>query len=118
VVAVVDRRAVIVLVAGYYGIRTSARLGTILVFLAVVNSTIANANAGVNISSRISFAMGRIHAFPAALARVHRTHRSPVLAIVLSFAATIAVTLGVTEVGLVHLNEPTATAETTTTSGS
>jgi len=64
------------------------------VFLAIVNSTIANANAGVNISSRISFAMGRIHAFPAALARVHRTHRSPVLAIAASFAATCAVTLG------------------------
>ena len=51
------------------------------VFLAIVNSTIANANAGVNIASRMSFAMGRIHAFPAALARVHPRHRSPVLAI-------------------------------------
>jgi amino acid transporter len=64
------------------------------VFLAIVNSTIANANAGVNVASRMSFAMGRIHAFPAALARVHPRHRSPVLAIVLSFAATCAVTLG------------------------
>ncbi len=57
------------------------------VFLAIVNSTIANANAGVNIASRMSFAMGRIHVFPAALARVHHKHRSPVLAIVLSFVA-------------------------------
>jgi amino acid transporter len=64
------------------------------VFLAIVNSTIANANAGVNIASRMSFAMGRIHAFPAALARVHPRHRSPVLAIVLSFALTVAVLLG------------------------
>jgi amino acid transporter len=80
------------------------------VFLAVVNSTIANANAGVNISSRISFAMGRIHAFPAALARVHPTHRSPVLAIVLSFALTIAVTLGL---GL-HYNPVNAFAMTGT----
>ena len=64
------------------------------VFLAIVNSTIANANAGVNIVSRMSYAMGRIHAFPAALARVHPTHRSPVLAIVVSFIATVAVTLG------------------------
>jgi amino acid transporter len=64
------------------------------VFLAIVNSTIANANAGVNISSRVSYAMGRIHAFPAALGRVHPKHRSPVLAIVASFAATLAVTLG------------------------
>jgi amino acid transporter len=64
------------------------------VFLAIVNSTIANANAGVNIVSRMSYAMGRIHAFPSALARVHPTHRSPVLAIVMSFIATVAVTLG------------------------
>jgi amino acid transporter len=64
------------------------------VFLAIVNSTIGNANAGVNIVSRVSYAMGRIHVFPAALARVHPEHRSPVLAIVGSFVATIAVTLG------------------------
>ena len=64
------------------------------VFLAIVNSTIANANAGVNIVSRMSYAMGRIHAFPPALARVHPTHRSPVLAIVMSFIVTVAVTLG------------------------
>jgi amino acid transporter len=64
------------------------------VFLAIVNSTVANANAGVNVSSRLSFAMGRIHAFPAALARVHPKHRSPVLAIVLAFVLTCAVTLG------------------------
>jgi amino acid transporter len=64
------------------------------VFLAIVNSTIANANAGVNIASRMSFAMGRIHVFPAALARVHPRHRSPVLAIAISFVATVAVLLG------------------------
>ncbi len=64
------------------------------VFLAIVNSTIGNANAGVNIASRMSFAMGRIGAFPAALARVHPKHRSPVLAIVLSFVLTVAVLLG------------------------
>ena len=34
------------------------------VFLAIVNSTIANANAGVNVSSRTAYAMGRIGAFP------------------------------------------------------
>src|SRR6202035_2825930 len=60
----------------------------------IVNSTIGNANAGVNIASRMSFAMGRIGAFPAALARVHPKHRSPVLAIALSFVLTVAVLLG------------------------
>lgn len=64
------------------------------VFLAIVNSTIGNANAGVNIVSRMSYAMGRIRAFPPALARVHPRHRSPVLAIALSFVLTCAITLG------------------------
>src|SRR5262252_7318625 len=51
------------------------------VFLAIVNSTIANANAGVNVSTRTAYAMGRIGAFPHFLARVHPKHRSPVPAI-------------------------------------
>src|SRR5580698_907050 len=51
------------------------------VFLAIVNSTIANANAGVNVSSRTAFAMGRIGAFPRFLAPVHPRHHSPVPAI-------------------------------------
>ena len=49
------------------------------VFLAIVNSTIANANAGVNVSSRTAYAMGRIGAFPRFLAQVNPRHRSPVL---------------------------------------
>ena len=51
------------------------------VFLAIVNSTIANANAGVNVSTRTAYAMGRISAFPHFLARVHPKHKSPVAAI-------------------------------------
>ncbi len=64
------------------------------VFLAIVNSTIANANAGVNVSSRTAYAMGRIGAFPRFLARVHPKHHSPALAIVTGFVITVAVTLG------------------------
>src|ERR1700727_2418870 len=64
------------------------------VFLAIVNSTIANANAGVNVSSRTAYAMGRIGAFPRLLAQVHPRHRSPVTAIVVGFVITVAVTLG------------------------
>ena len=47
-------------------------------FLAIVNSTIANANAGVNVSTRTAYAMGRIGAFPRFLAIVSPRHRSPV----------------------------------------
>jgi len=61
------------------------------VFLAIVNSTIANSNAGVNVASRLSFAMGRVGAFPSFFAIVNHRHRSPVVAL----AAVLAVTLGV-----------------------
>jgi len=64
------------------------------VFLAIVNSTIANANAGVNVSSRTTYAMGRIGAFPRFLALVSPRHRSPVTSILVAFVITIAVTLG------------------------
>ncbi len=64
------------------------------VFLAIVNSTIANANAGINVSSRTGYAMGRIGALPRQLAILHIRHRSPVFAIVTGFVVTVAVTLG------------------------
>jgi amino acid transporter len=64
------------------------------VFLAIVNSTIANANAGVNVSTRTAYAMGRIGAFPRFLAVVSPRHRSPVNSVLVAFVITIAVTLG------------------------
>ena len=64
------------------------------VFLAIVNSTIANANAGVTVSSRTAYAMGRIGAFPRFLAQVNAKHRSPAAAILTAFVITVAVTLG------------------------
>jgi amino acid transporter len=64
------------------------------VFLAIVNSTVANANAGYNVATRTGYAMGRIGAFPRLLAVTHRRHRSPVAAIVTTFCLTVAITLG------------------------
>jgi amino acid transporter len=64
------------------------------VFLAIVNSTIANANAGINVSSRTGFALGRVGALPRQLAMLNVKHRSPVVAILLGFVVTVAVTLG------------------------
>jgi amino acid transporter len=66
----------------------------LFVFLAIVNFTIANANAGVNVSSRTAYAMGRIRAFPAFLAHVSTRHRSPIYSILAAFVITIAITLG------------------------
>jgi amino acid transporter len=66
----------------------------ILVFLAIVNSTLANSNAGVNVSSRTAYAMGRIKAFPPVLGHVSARHRSPVNAISLGTVISLAVMLG------------------------
>jgi amino acid transporter len=74
--------------------RTLYGLFWFFVFLAIVNSTIANANAGVNVSSRTSYAMGRIGAFPRFFELVSARHRSPVNAILVAFVVTVAVTLG------------------------
>ncbi len=65
-----------------------------LVFFAIVNSTLANSNAGVNVASRTAFAMGRVHAFPARFAQVSARHRSPVPAIVAGTVIGLAVMLG------------------------
>ncbi len=65
----------------------------LFVFLAIVNSTIANANAGVNVASRTGYALGRIGALPYWFARVSMRHRSPYVAIVVTGALTLAVSL-------------------------
>jgi amino acid transporter len=63
--------------------------GWVLIFLAIVNSAIANANAGVNAATRVLYAMGRNGVLPGAFARTHPVHRTP-------HVATIAVSgLGV-----------------------
>jgi amino acid transporter len=66
----------------------------VLVFFAIINSTIANSNAGVNVASRTAFAMGRVRAFPSEFARVSERHRSPVLAIAVGTVIGLAVMLG------------------------
>jgi amino acid transporter len=66
----------------------------VFVFLAIVNSTIANANAGVNVSTRTGFAMGRIGVFPRELSRLHPGHKSPYVGIIVATVVSIAVTLG------------------------
>ena len=62
------------------------------VFAAIVNSTIANSNAGVNVASRTGFAMGRIGAFPHALARVS-DRRAPYVGIIATGVLTLALSL-------------------------
>ncbi|KUN06162.1 amino acid permease [Streptomyces yokosukanensis] len=74
--------------------RASFGLLWVLVFLAVVNSTIANANACANVSTRTAFALARIRVLPRLLATLHPRHRSPVAGIALQSVLAVGVTLG------------------------
>jgi amino acid transporter len=56
-------------------------IGSLLVTFAIVNSSIANANAGANASTRVLFSLGRSRLLPGALSAVHPTHRTPVNAV-------------------------------------
>jgi amino acid transporter len=70
--------------------------GWVLIFLAIVNSALANSNAGVNASSRVMFAMGRNGILPRAFARTHPEHQTPHVAIVAQtvFGVVLALLLG------------------------
>jgi amino acid transporter len=63
----------------------------ILVFIAIVNSTIANSNAGSNAATRTWFSMGRVRLLPAALAGVHPRFRSPHVAVWLQLVVGLVV---------------------------
>jgi amino acid transporter len=71
-------------------------IGSLLVTFAILNSSLANANAGANASTRAIFALGRARILPAALAEVHPTYRTPVNAVHLQgiLAIVLAIALG------------------------
>jgi amino acid transporter len=63
--------------------------GWILVLLAILNSIIANSNAGVNAATRVIYAMARNGVAPAPLARTHARFRTPHVAIVLNLGLAL-----------------------------
>jgi amino acid transporter len=63
-----------------------------IVSLAILNSALANANAGVNAASRVLFAMGRIRALPGTLSHVNR-FRTPDIAIIFTMIVALVATL-------------------------
>jgi amino acid transporter len=65
--------------------------GWVLVFLAVANSAIANANASANAATRTWFAMGRIRLLPRMLEHVNPRWRSPDVAVVLQLVVGVGV---------------------------
>jgi amino acid transporter len=68
-------------------------IGSLLVTFAIVNSSLANANAGANASTRVIFSLGRSRLLPGALSAVHPIHRTPVNAV--HVQGTIGIVLAV-----------------------
>jgi amino acid transporter len=67
--------------------------GWLIVILAIVNSAIANSNAGASATTRTWYAMGRIRILPSMLARIHPEHRSPHIAVGLQFLIGVVLPL-------------------------
>jgi amino acid transporter len=55
--------------------------GLIIVILAVLNSAIANSNAGANAATRVGYALARIGLLPKALQQIHPRFRTPFVAV-------------------------------------
>jgi len=64
-----------------------------LVLFAIINSTLANANAGVNVFTRTAYAFGRIGVFPRALADLHPRFKSPRVGILVELILGLALAL-------------------------
>jgi amino acid transporter len=56
--------------------------GWVLIFAAILNSALANANAGVTAASRVMYALGRNGVLPHAFAKTHPVHKTPAVAII------------------------------------
>ncbi len=63
-----------------------------VVSFAILNSALANANAGVNAASRVLYAMGRVQALPGQLAHISR-FRTPDFAIIFTMIVALVCTL-------------------------
>ncbi len=76
-----------VLAANVWGV------GWILVFIALINSFIANSNASTTVATRMLFSMGRVRALPRALAHIHPRFETPSIAAVTELVWTLVMGL-------------------------
>jgi amino acid transporter len=83
-------------------------VGGLLVVFAILNSSLANANAGATAATRSLFAMGRASLLPRFFAAIHPETRAPVNAV--HFQAVTALIIAVV-LGLVLANDPFPTPE-------
>ena len=61
--------------------------------IAILNSALANANAGVNAASRVLYAMGRTDTLPPPLAHINTRFRTPDIAIIFTMIVGVVFTL-------------------------
>ena len=83
-------------------------IGGLLIVFAILNSSLANANAGATAATRSLFAMGRAQLLPRFFAAVHPETRAPVNAV--HFQAVTALIIAVV-LGLMLANDPYPTPE-------
>jgi amino acid transporter len=69
-------------------------VGWVLVLIAVLNSCLANANAGSNAATRTIYAFGRIRVLTQVTALVHPRWKSPYVAVIIQLAVSVAATFG------------------------
>ncbi len=65
----------------------------VLVLLAIINSTLACANANTNVFTRTGYALGRIGVMPRVLADLHPRYRSPRVGVLVELIIGLAVAL-------------------------
>ncbi len=70
-----------------------------IAILAILNSALANSNAGVNAATRVLYAMGRSRTLPRPLEHINHRFRTPDVAIIFTMIVGIALTLWL---GFVH----------------
>lgn len=73
--------------------RTVANVLWIFVLLAIINSTLACANANTNVFTRTGYALGRIGVLPRGMSNLHPRYRSPRVGVVVELLIGLAVTL-------------------------
>src|SRR6266699_5459579 len=72
----------------YWGV-----VGPIIISFAILNSALGNGNAGINATSRVAYAMGRIGTLPRAFARLS-PYRTPSVAIIVHNVAALVIAIG------------------------
>ncbi|HZR40098.1 MAG TPA: APC family permease [Ktedonobacteraceae bacterium] len=67
-------------------------IGPIIITFAILNSSLGNGNAGINASSRVAYAMGRIGTLPSPFAHLS-PHRTPAMAIAVQIGLSLVIAI-------------------------